>query len=202
MLSYKVRGKRHWRNLARVTAAEWRNDWLVVSSEGFEGSFRFAFTFAFAPIPDRPWFFCEVLEVKNTGTSPLEEHSVFLRQYVPYAADKKDSAQFRGVPNLWGAPLADAWFRQADEAYFGGYSCAPAATLFRYNTSHDGRMQHPDAVFTPLAPATLTPGEKYVPNGTVWMVALGGTSGGRKAWDAVVKELSRDLENTRTCPGR
>ena len=197
MLSYKVGSKRRWRNLSRVTAAEWRNDRLVVAAEGSEGSYRFAFTFALAPIPDRPWFFCEVLEVKNTGTLPLEEHSVFLRQYVPYATDKAGSAQFRGVPNLWGAPLADAWFRQADEAYFGGFSCAPAATLFRYNTSHDGRMQHPDAVFTPLSPTTLAPGEKYVPNGTVWMVALGGTSGGRKAWDAIVKELSRDLKNTR-----
>jgi hypothetical protein len=195
MLSYKVDDKQRWRNLARVTAAEWRNDRLVAVGEGREGSLQFAFTLSIAPLPDRPWFFCEVLEMKNIGTSPLDVHSVLLRQYVSYAADKKDNAQFRGVPNLWGAPMADTWFRQADEAYFGGYSCAPSATLFYY-TMHDGRSQHPDAIFTPLSPVMLAPGEKYVPNGTVWMVALGGTSGGRQAWDAALKELARDLKIT------
>ena len=196
MMCRKVGGKQRWSNLARVTAAEGRKDALIVSGEGVDGNSRFAFTFSIAPLPDRPWFFCELLEMANAGTSPLEVHSVLLRQYVPYATDKEGNERFRGIPNLWGAPLADAWFRQADEAYFGGYSCAPAATLFRYYTSHDGRVQHPDAVFTPLSPVTLAPGEKYVPNGTVWMVALGGTSGGRQAWDTAVKELARDLKNT------
>ena len=198
MLCDKDAGKSRWRNLSRVTAAEWHDGSLTATGEGGDARSRFSFKFSISPIANQPWFLCELIELNNLGTTPMEISSVLFRQHAPYAADKVGEEAFRGTPNLWKAPMADAWFRKVDGAYFGGWSCAPAVSEFIYYMSPDKRLQHPDAKFVPPTLDAIAPGDKHVPGGTVWMLAICGITGGRAAWDETterLENLSGELES-------
>ena len=65
---------------------------------------------------------------------------------------------------------------------------------FQYFTSAGGRVQHPDAQFEPRDLLLLKPGNCFDPKGSVWMVAVCGSKGGRKAWNAAVDELAQIFE--------
>ena len=189
MLCDQVDGKSRWRNLSRVTAAEWHNGSLIATGEGGDARSRFSFRFSISPVANQPWFLCELIEINNLGTVPMAISAVLFRQLAPYAADKVGEETFRGTPNLWQVPMADAWFRKADGAYFGGWSCAPSVAGFDYYMSADKRLQHPDAKFVPPTRGVIAPGDKCVLAGTVWMLSICGITGGRAAWDGTVERL-------------
>ena len=44
-------------------------------------------------------------------------------------------------------------------------------------------------MFSPPAKLILAPGASYEPKGQTWFISVGGTAGGRAAWQADVKRL-------------
>ena len=194
MLCCNVNGSLRWCDVSRVRSADWRDGALVVTGDGEKKSTRFAFTFSISPVPGRPWFLCELTEVENRGTTPIQIESLLFRQFADYAKDKFGDVSLHSVPKLWGLPMSDAWFRKTDGAHFGGCTCAPSVSEFKYVINPaDGVSQHPDAMFRPPQLTTLAPGEVYRPAGTVWMVAAGGTSGGRAEWERTIEIIDRTV---------
>ena len=194
MLCDKVRGNSRWRNLSKVVSVDWKDGALAVAAEGGSGAARFSFTCRIVPVAGRNWFLCELVKVANLGSSQMDMPSFLFRQYVKYAEDKSKVMEFKSAPDLWQAPDADAWFRKSDNAFFGGFTRAGTVVRFQYFTSAGGRVQHPDAQFEPRDLLLLKPGNCFDPKGSVWMVAVCGSKGGRKAWNAAVDELAQTCE--------
>ena len=191
MLCDKVRGNSRWRNLSKVRSVQWKDGALEILSEGGTASGRFSFVCRIVPLSGRNWFLCDLVRVSNMGDSTMDVSSFLFRQYVKYAEDKSKVAEFKSAPDLWQAPDADAWFRKSDRAFFGGFTRAGTVVRFQYFTSTGGRVQHPDAQFEPADRSPLAPGASYAPKGSVWMVAVCGSQGGRDAWNAAVDELAQ-----------
>jgi hypothetical protein len=191
MLCDKVRGNSRWRNLSKVRSVQWKDGALEVLSEGGTAAERFSFVCRIVPLSGRNWFLCDLVRVSNMGDSTMDVSSFLFRQYVKYAEDKSKVAEFKSAPDLWQAPDADAWFRKSDRAFFGGFTRAGTVVRFQYFTSTGGRVQHPDAQFEPADRSPLAPGASYAPKGSVWMVAVCGSQGGRDAWNAAVDELAQ-----------
>ena len=189
MLNDRVGGKLMWHDATRVRGAGWDAGWkpfvngtgtLIVTSVGdCANGGKFLLKHAITLYPDRPFFLCELVEAKNIGGVPIDVEAFYFREYAPYFADKREM-KIKRVPNLWKAPMRDAWFRKSDGAYYGGMSFAPLATLFQYHIMDGGRSQHPDARFTPEEKLVLAPGEAYRPEGKMWMLAICGLDS--KTW--------------------
>ena len=192
MLCNKTDTGYSWQDVSKVTAAEWRDGALVVVAEGNVRGARFTLACAVTPVAGKPWFVCDIVKAVNLGPGPIYVHAFYFRQYVDYFQEKDAGSEQRKVPNLWKATEADAWFRKTDGAYLGGITFAPTVSLFRYFMSDAGKSQHPDAMFTPAEKLVLAPGASYEPKGLVWFVSIGGTSGGRTAWEADVKKLESE----------
>ena len=188
MLCDNTSGSLNWQNVGRVTGAEWLDGALFVVAEGGARGARFTFTCAVTPVAGKPWFVCDLVKAVNLGPGTIDVHAFYFRQYVDYFHDKDAGSEQKKVPNLWKATEADAWFRK-DGAYLGGVTFAPTVSLFRYFTSNEGKSQHPDAMFSPPAKLILAPGASYEPKGQTWFISVGGTAGGRAAWQADVKRL-------------
>ena len=201
MVNYQDGGFR-WRDIAKVTGVAFseKSGWgmLKVSGEYRDDSGRHGFLIEqkIAVHPDKPYFIADVAKVVNIGTEPLDVKAFYMRQYAPYAADKAGEKR-KEVPNLWNAPTCGVWVRASDGAWWGGMTTSPACSMFRYFLSDGGRNQHPDAMFKPQgdAPAgspdgcwRLAPGAGYEPNGTVWVICIGGT-GGYDAWERQIMEI-------------
>ena len=191
MLNERVGGGLRWYDATHVTGAEWKpsgdgTGTLFVTSEGAcANGGKFALKHAITPYAGSPRFLCELVEAKNVGDRPIDVEAFYFREYAPYFADKREM-KIKRVPNLWKAPMRDAWFRKSDGAYYGGVSFAPLATLFQYHIMDGGRSQHPDARFSPEEKLVLAPGESYRPDGKMWMLAicgLDGVEGWRRAID-------------------
>jgi len=181
MLNDRIDGKLRWHDATRVTAVEWKpsekGGTLFVTAEGdCANGGRFSLKHAITPCPHGPFFLCELVEAKNVGDSPIDVEAFYFREYAPYFADRL-AMKMKSVPNLWKAPMRDAWFRESDGAYYGGVSFAPLATLFKYHIMDGGRSQHPDAMFSPEEKLVLAPGEAYRPGGKMWMLAICGLDG-------------------------
>ena len=189
MLNDRVGGKLMWHDATRVRGAGWDAGWkpfvngtgtLIVTSVGdCANGGKFLLKHAITLYPDRPFFLCELVEAKNIGGVPIDVEAFYFREYAPYFADKT-SMKIKRVPNLWKAPMRDAWFRKSDGAFYGGASCAPLVSLFQYHIMDGGRSQHPDARFTPEKKLVLAPGEAYRPEGKMWMLAICGLDS--KTW--------------------
>ena len=177
MLNDRTDGKLAWHDATRVVDAQVCHRVLFVTSEG-EGAngSKFSLTHGIVVYDDKPWFFCELVEAKNVGNVPIDVEAFYFREYAPYFADKT-AMKIKKVPNLWKAPMRDAWFRKSDGAFYGGVSYAPLATLFLYHIMDGGRSQHPDARFSPEKKLVLAPGEVYNPEGKMWMLAICGLDG-------------------------
>ena len=192
MLNESLGGALRWYDATRVTAVEWKpskkGGTLFVTAEGdCANRGRFSLKHAITPYADSPRFLCELVEAKNVGGAPIDVGSFYFREYAPYFADKL-AMQIKTVPNLWKAPLRDAWFRKSDGAYYGGVSFAPLATLIQYHIMDGDRSQHPDARFTPEEELILAPGESYRPEGKMWMLAICGLDG-VDGWRRVLTHL-------------
>ena len=137
---------------------------------------KFLLKHAITPYAESPRFLCEVVEARNVGGTPIDVEAFYFREYAPYFADKR-AMKIKCVPNLWKAPMRDAWFRKSDGAYYGGVSCAPLVSYFTYQILGEGRTQHPDAMFSPEGNLVLAPGESYRPVGKMWMLAICGLDG-------------------------
>lgn len=185
MLNERVDGGLRWYDATRVTGAEWKpsgdgTGTLFVTSEGAcANGGKFALKHAITPYAGSPRFLCELVEAKNVGDRPIDVEAFYFREYAPYFADKREM-KIKRVPNLWKAPMRDAWFRKSDGAFYGGASCAPLVSLFQYHIMDGGRSQHPDARFTPEKKLVLAPGEAYRPEGKMWMLAICGLDS--KTW--------------------
>ena len=182
MLNERFGGTLRWYDATRVTDVEWKPSadgagTLLVTSEGdcADGG-KFSLKHAITPYAESPRFLCDLVEAKNVGGKPIDVEAFYFREYAPYFADKT-AMKIKRVPNLWKAPMRDAWFRKSDGAYYGGVSFAPLATLFQYHIMDGGRSQHPDARFSPEEKLVLAPGDAYRPGGKMWMLAICGLDG-------------------------
>ena len=193
MLNDRTDGKLAWHDAKRVTDVEWKPSvngagTLFVTSEGdCANCGRFSLKHAIMLCAGRSYFLCELVEAKNVGGKPIDVEAFYFREYAPYFSDKT-AMKIKKVPNLWKAPMRDAWFRKSDGAYYGGVSYAPLATLFQYHIMDGGRSQHPDARFSPEKKLVLAPGESYRPDGKMWMLAicgLDGVEGWRRVSDSI-----------------
>ena len=189
MACCNLRGSPSWRNLDRIASADWKDGVLFVTGTVRAERGQIALSYGISAVPGRPWFFCELTKAANTGKVPVSIKSFYFRQYAPYAVDKDAMSGMKSVPNLWKAPSADVWLRGVDGAFFGGFTCASAVSMFQYFTSGNGKCQHPDAMFDPKKTLALAPGEAYSPEGTMWFLSLAGKSGGKEAWQKVLTEV-------------
>ena len=202
MVNYRD-GDLRWQDIAKVTDVAFaeKNGWGVLKVAGEfrarDGRLGFALTQTIAVHPDNPYFVAEITKAANIGTEPLDVRALYLRQYVPYAADKA-ADNVKSVPNLWKAPARDVWVRSSDGIWWGGFTKSTACIFFRYFLTNDGRNQHPDAMFEPqgdVPPGSpdgcwrLAPGAAYDPRGSVWMLCVGGT-GGHDGWEQQISFLS------------
>ena len=203
MVNYMSGGPR-WQDMARISDVSFseKGGWGVLRVAGtwssHDGRFGFELTQSIRVHPDLPYMVCEVEKVVNTGRDPLDIRAIFMRQYAEYAADGS-GADRRTVPNLWKAPLCDAWVRSADGAWWGGLTTSSACSAFKYFVTGEGRIQHPDVRFELLgeAPAgspdgcwRLAPGASFDPRGTIWALCAGG-DGGYEGFDRAVSTLTR-----------
>ncbi len=186
MLCDKAPGGLRWRDIQRVSAAEWKDGRLVLAGELRAGDEGFSLVCEVITVPGKPWFLCNLLKAANLGTKPIEVHAYYFRQYARDALDKSRLKKPKHVPNLWKAPFADAWIG-GNGAWFGGFTHSPVVSMFQY--FFIGESQHPDAMYKPPEPVVLAPGASCDPDGTVWIVAAGGASGGVEAWQGVLKTL-------------
>lgn len=180
-----------WQDIEHVESAEWKPEaeTLRISGTGKSGEKAFRITCDIVPSATRPWFGCNVVAVENIGTASLDDVSVWLRQYAPWAGDSALADAARTVPDLWGRPVSAAWIRARDGAWCGAATFAQTSMLFKYWIS-DGGKPHPDAAFREAGePMRLAPGERWCPEGRVWLVAAAG-SGGAPDWDAFLADLS------------
>jgi hypothetical protein len=208
MVNYQDGGLR-WQDVSKVTdvAFSEKNGWgvLKVSGEyrGDGGRRGFALEQNMAIHPDRPYFVASILKVVNTGAEHLDVRALYLRQYSPFAKDKGMERK-KDVPNLWKAPMRDAWVRASDGAWWGGMTTSADCAMFKYFLT-DGGGQHPDAMFVLRgdAPAgspdgfwRLAPGEAYDSHGTVWALFIGGV-GGREGWERQIGDVDPMLRPLR-----
>ena len=154
---------------------------LAVTARGGAGKVRFELDFRITLDESRPAFLAELAGLRSIGDIPVVCADILLRQYSPFMDESPSD-----VPDLWGAPWAAAWFAR-DGRWFGACTRSPEIRRFWYWSSH------PDAVYavTPSGtdPLTLKPGEARTFGGRVWELCIGGTKGGRKAFERFVSEF-------------
>lgn len=180
-----------------ATTAVWR-EWagrgtLVTTGRGQAGGTTFEVEQAFVVHPRKPWIFCNLVRLRNTGKKPLTVLGWFFR---PYAAFTPIDAAGRPkrTPNLWQGAMYDAWVSVADSRYWGGLSFASAAEPFTFFLGRGG-CQLPDAIFTPSGgELVLKPSEAWEPNSMAWMLAVGGVDG-TDGWAALVRAFEKHVFN-------
>ena len=173
-----------WIDASRVSSAEWKDNSLYVTFLSRDGRFSFSMLNRITPSPDRATFLAELMEVKNTGKTPINVKHFFFRAYAQYAGE----VQTKGVPNLWKGPRADAWFA-ADGRWFGLKSKAPSANACNFFWNASGKSQHPDAICEPSSQLTIAPGASYVPpEGTTWYEAVCGLDG-PDGWKRAIRRV-------------
>ncbi len=166
-------GDQTWLDAPRVTSAEWKDGSLLVVFECRSRGYEFSITHRITPSPDRPRFLAELVELRNLGKSPINVKNFFFRAYAPYAGEAKGA---KGVPNLWKARRAAAWFAN-DGRWFGLMSTAPTANTCNFFWDQSRKSQHPDAICEDES-FTLAPGSTYRPDsGTMWYEAVCGLDG-------------------------
>ena len=171
MVSFLENGVRAWRSISRVVSARKGADgvWTVIAEGCGRKGYRFELVCTLAFASGNRRVLVDLVELRNTGSKPLDVLAVYFRTEAPYAGEDTASR----VPNLWKAPCAARW-TAPDGRWFGVRSTAATATRFTFNFNKDRRSQHPDAAFAPEARQVLAPGASYRPEGTMWGIVEGG----------------------------
>ena len=179
-----------WQDIERVESAKWMPGRKALRISGVRNSGQKAFrvTCDIVPFAGKPWFGCNVVSVDNIGKENLDNVSVWLRQYAPWAKDAAFAGAVRQVPDLWKRPASGVWFRALDGAWCGAATFAKTVKTFNYYTAYDGSA-HPDAEFGDSKMLNLAPGASWSPDGRVWMVA-GAGFGGADGWEKFIEEFS------------
>ena len=186
-----------WHSVGQTTAAVWRvrngRDVLETTGTGVAGDTTFEVVQEFVVHPFRPWVFCNLVRVRNAGTSPLTVDGWFFRQN-PAFSPEDPAALPKRVPNLYAAALRDVWVDAQSPRYWGGLSFGAAAERFNYFLGN-GRVPLPDAIFRPpCGTRVLGPGEVWEPAGDAWMLAVCGDEG-RGGWQKLVCAFERRVLN-------
>ncbi len=93
-------------------------------------------------VPNADWFCSEILETKNTSGKTMELRGLFFRLFPSF--ESEPLALQSAVPNLWGAPLIQAWMAKDGKAYVG--VCARQWTQIRSRYWIDkNNGKHPDS---------------------------------------------------------
>ena len=176
-----------WHSVESTTAA-WceraGRGTLVTRGRGEAGETTFEVDQELVVHPRKPWIFCNLVSVRNTGMKPLTLTGWFFRPYAAFTPVDA-SGRTKRTPKLWQGAMFDAWLSAADSRYWGGLSFAPSAEPFNFFLGR-GNCQLPDAIFTPSGGnVLLKPGEAWKPNGAAWMLAICG-SDGADGWAALV----------------
>ena len=190
-----------WRNAGRVVAADWREEAgrgvLRVTCEArLSADCALRQTHDITVWRDRPWFLCDFVSAQNVGAKTIEIKAFYFREYSPFAFDRAKMTARKSVPNLWKAPMRDAWVRASDGAYYGGLTLAPTVQMFSYTLMNGNTSQHPDAMFAPHTTRSgggdlaLAPKAVYAAEGTIWMLAVCGLDG-EAAWTSLATSLEK-----------
>lgn len=180
-------GQNRWTDARTVKVIEGRvtdNVAVVeITSAGSHGKESFEVTHRLLLPAGKPWFVCEAVNVKNSGSEPLKLKGLFFRFY----------SDFRSVPkalppNLWGVPVSDCWMDEADGRFLG--AVAPRSSGMRIDFWFDEKTggPHPDARWEPEETA-VAPGSVYVPSSPVYLSGVAG-SGGSEAWLKAAQEVN------------
>jgi len=145
-------------------------------------------------LPESDWFTAELLWCRNLGREPLEARAFFFRPHGEVGGSAEHDAALRdgSVPRLWGRPVGDGWIDQSAGAFWG-FAAARRERItisFRLN-EHGG--QHPDARWEKHV--TIGPGEKFVPERPVWILAVAGR-GDRRAFEDGARRLVTKADPT------
>lgn len=143
--------------------------------------------------PRKPWVFCNLVSVRNTGMKPLVLLGWFFRPYAAFQPLDRSERPKR-TPKLWQGAMSDAWVSAADSRYWGGLSFSPSAEPFTFFLGRND-CQLPDAIFTPFGgKLVLKPGEAWEPNGAAWMLAVCGADGA-DGWSVLVQAFEKHSFN-------
>ena len=184
-----------WKDIERIESIKWlpQQRTLRISGVHDSGQKSFRVIGDIMPFSNRPWFACNIVSVDNLGTENLNNVSVWLRQYAPWAKDSGRADAVKQVPDLWKRPPSGVWIRTFDGAWCGAATFASTVKTFNYYTAWNGSV-HPDAEFAETTSLTLLPGASWKPERRVWMVAAAG-EGGSNGWLDFIEEFSNWWEN-------
>lgn len=175
MLQMSYNGTWSFADSSSVVGIRRSGDAVVVTARGGCGDVQFETDVRIVLDGSRPAFLAELMSLRNCGTAPLICADILLRQYSPFMEESRSD-----VPDLWNAPWAAGWFAN-DGRWFGACTRSPEIRRFWYWKSH------PDAVYaaTPAGtdPLVLKPGDVRSFDGRLWELCLGGTEGGRVAFE-------------------
>jgi hypothetical protein len=181
-------GRDLWTEAATVIAVDGRvtNGVAVVdvtsAAPGAADRTAFEVTHRILLPPAVPWFAAQVLRVRNTGGAPLRLRSLFFRFH----------ADFRGLPdalppNLWGAPVADAWLDEADGRFLGAVASRASGMRIDFWVDKTRGSTHPDARME-MEETVLAPGAVYEPAQPVYLLGVAG-GGGTAGWTKAIGSL-------------
>lgn len=177
-------GRDLWTEAAAVTAVDGRvtNGVAVLDITAAAARPSFEVTHRVLLPPGTPWFVAQALRVRNTGAAPLRLRSLFFRLHADYRG-----LPGAGPPNLWGAPVADAWIDEAGDRFFG--ATAPRASALRIDFWVDKThgSTHPDARLE-LEETVLAPGGVYEPPTPVYLLGVAG-GGGADGWAKATESI-------------
>ena len=149
-----------WADARKVTDVDFRCEGTCVSAviraAGESRGRRFELAMRVTVAPGERGFACEIVEVKNAGTVPLEAKGLFLR---PFAAPRPE--EVRQPPGVWKSPVRGYW-RLPDGTQYGVESTSPDAKSFSLWLDAAGG-QHPDVVFRPPELSVIKSGARWRP---------------------------------------
>ncbi len=177
-------GRDLWTEAATVTAVEGRvtNGVAVFDITAAAARPSFEVTHRLLLPPGMPWFIAQAVSVRNTGAAPLRLRSLFFRLHADYRG--RPGAL---PPNLWGAPVADAWLDGADGRFLGAVASRASGLRidFWVDTTHGST--HPDARLE-LGETVLAPGAVYEPAKPVYLLGVAG-GGGAEGWAKATESM-------------
>jgi hypothetical protein len=118
----------------------------------------------------------DVVEIRNTGTSPLRIKGVFLRFFANFDGKPEVETDIRLqlAPRVWNAPKVTGWLAPDSSRYLA-FACEERAPL-HMNPWHDEKRgtYHPDFAYYLPEPEEVAPNAAYRPDIRMYIMALYG----------------------------